>query len=171
MCMSCGSHQGSAVPTSVIYNSNLMISVFDLKSTAFQPQIQMTAALTKRRSECTTPFPIQYNYRIMTLKATCELRTSARWNHIHYLKKKKSISECMFSSVCLHEMINKIQTVIHWMNINYQWCWHSLDSQIYFCTSIYLNISESFLLRFCVDIHNLSSSKNIYHRFWWNANV
>ncbi len=38
----------------------------------------------------------------------------------------------MFSSVCLHEMIYKIQTVIHWMNINDQLCWHSLDSQIYF---------------------------------------
>lgn len=89
-----------------------------------------------------------------SLKATCELRTSARWNHIHYLKNKKSISECMFSSVCLHEMIYQIQTVIHWMNINDQVCWHSLDSQIYFAqasSSISVNLFQCvFVLTFII---------------------
>lgn len=158
-----------------------MISVFDLESTAFQPQIQMTAAWIKRRSECTTPFPIQYNYRIMTLSRPHGNGVHQLDETIHYLKKiNKSISEPDTS-----------QYVLTWDDKQNLEC-NKLDEYdsssigrvrihkyifAYVCSLwISVNVSQGcFVFEsecLCWHIQKLSNYKKyIYHTCWWKWNM
>lgn len=83
MCMSWGSHQGSAVPTSCnIYNSNLMISVFWFRVYSLSATNTNDSCLNQTAQwmcdSISNSIQLQNNDALM---AKWELRTSARWNH------------------------------------------------------------------------------------------